>query len=167
MSMAIERDVSVLLIDADLTRRSLSVRLGLANASGLGDVVVDREADLSDVIVKTNVPKLSLIPAGRSLPYATELLSSVRMREVIRELAGRYQDRIVLMDSAPVLATSQATVLCDVAGQILFVVEEGKTPQRSVKDAIALLDQDRRIGLVLNKSVRLSASEYSPYYGYS
>jgi protein-tyrosine kinase len=165
MSIAMERDISVLLIDADLTRRSLSALVGLASAPGLGDVLVERELDVADVIVKTNVPKLSLIPAGQAQQYVTELLSSGQMRRVIRELADRYKDRIILMDSAPVLGSSQATALCDLAGQILFVVEEGKTSQHSIRDAIALLDRDKPIGLVLNKSIRFSNNEYSPYYG--
>jgi protein-tyrosine kinase len=165
ISMAMERDISVLLIDADLTRRSLSLLAGLASAPGLGDVLVDRVADLADVIVKTNLPKLSLIPAGRIQLNTTELLSSGRMRMVLRELADRYPDRILLMDSAPVLSASQATVLCDLARQILFVVEEGKTPQQLIRDAIALLDREKAIGLVLNKSIRLSKHQYFQCYG--
>lgn len=165
MSMAMERDFSVLLIDADLARRSLSALVGLARAPGLGDVLAGHEMDLANVIVKTNVPKLSVIPAGTNQQNTTELLSSGQMRSVVRELADRYHDRVLVVDSTPVLTTSQATAVCDLARRILFVVEEGKTPQQSVKDAIGLIDNDEAIGLVLNKSIRLSMSEYSPYYG--
>jgi len=165
MSVAMERDLSVLLIDADLSQRSLSALLGLSGARGLSDVLAGGRANWTDAIVTTNVPKLSVMPAGGSHRFATELLTSGQMRRFIREVADRYLDRLVLVDAAPVLRTTQAAALCDLAAQIVFVVEEGKTSVQAIQEAIGLMGEDKAIGLVLNKSRRAWGGNYSPYYG--
>ncbi len=167
MSIAIERDTTVLLLDSDLIARSLTCLVGLDDALGLTDILLDPQISLQDVIFLTNVPHLRLLPAGHSHANATELLASERMSDVVRELSARYNDRIILFDTSPILATSQATVLTYLVGQILVVVEEGKTSQHVIQDAIALLDQQKVIGMVLNKSLGLSSSKYYPHYGVS
>jgi receptor protein-tyrosine kinase len=165
MSLVMERDISVLLVDADLSQRSLSVLAGLEGARGLGELLVNEQLDPAELIVKTNVPKLSFIAAGQAQSHATELLSSMRMRCLLQDLAERYSDRLLLLDSAPVLGTSLGTALCDLAALILFVVEEGRTPQLVLKDAISQFDEEKAIGLVLNKSSRSQNAGYSSYYG--
>ena len=165
ISIAMEQDFSVLVVDVDLFARSLSQRVGLEGYKGLTDVLESDRLDLADVIVKTTLDGLSVIPAGGNKSPSAELLSSERMRQLIRELASRYDDRVILLDTAPLLTTSQAAIVSDLVGQILVVVEEGKTPQQTVKDAVALIAPDKHVGLVLNKSFRWSPNDYGPQYG--
>jgi protein-tyrosine kinase len=162
MSITLERDNTVLLIDSDLTKRSLTGLVGLNDALGLTDVLLNPQLDLRDVIVSTNVPKLSLIPAGQTHRDATELLASEQMQAMACELSARYSDRIVLFDAPPLLVTSQTIVLTTLMGQILVVVEEGKTLQHVIQEAVSLLDEDKVIGMVLNRCRRSSGSKY--YY---
>ena len=160
MSIAMEWNTTVQLIDCDLTRRSLTALVGLINAPGLTDVLLDEQLDLSHVIVSTNVDKLRFIPAGRIHRDATELLTSKRMQHLTNELSERYSDRVILFDTPPLLANSQALPLTSLAGQTLVVIEEGKTPQKAIKQAISLLDKNKSIGIVLNKCYRKSSSSY-------
>ena len=165
MSIALERDNTVLLIDCDLMKRSLTSLVGLNGALGLTDVLLNPQINLRDIIISTNVPKLSLIPAGQPSPDTTELLASEKMQALVDELSAYESNHIVLFDAPPLLATSQAVLLTTLVGQILIVVEEGKTPQSAIQEAVSLLDEDKVIGMVLNRSRCLSGSKrYEDYY---
>ena len=166
ISMSMERNNTVLLIDSDVIKGSLSKLLGLENRHGLVDLLANPELNLSDVIVSTDIPRLKVLPAGRPNIHSTEFLASSEMKRLADEMSRRYPDRIILFDAPPLLATSQAKVLTSVAGQILMVVEAGMTPQELVKDSISQLDSNKIIGVVLNKS-RTSPGKnyYGGYYG--
>lgn len=165
MSIAMEVDTTVLLVDSDVVRPSLSELLGMQGLPGLIDVLLDGTVELPDVIVNTDVPRLKVLPAGISHSRSTELLASEQMIRMAAELSARYPDRIVIFDAPPLLVTSQANVVAHLAGQIILVVEAGRTPQQAVKDAIAQLGSDKLIGTVLNKSHRSAGSGYYGYYG--
>ena len=164
LSIAREKDLQVVLIDADVAKRQLSEMLGVKAERGLMDVLGEDFLELEDVVIRTEVPSLSVIPAGRLSDQATELLSSVRMQKVVDDLASRVPNRIVIMDSPPVLLTTEARALAEIAGQILLVVRAGITEQHVVKDAISQLQGRTQISLVLNQSTSLPAQGY--YYGY-
>lgn len=167
MSIAMEMDKTVLLVDADVGRARVHQVLGTPMGPGLIDLLVDDNLDVSDVIIRTNVPKLSLIPMGRYHAHSTELLASDEMQRLVMELANRYSDRIVIFDAPPLLLTSEAVVLAGLMGQIVYVVMAEKTPRGAVRDALALLDANKPIGLVLNKSRRGPGDSYYGYgYGY-
>lgn len=168
MSFAMEMDYTVLLVEADVARPALARYLAIENPArkGLVDYLAEPKLDLSEVLVKTNVPKLTLLPAGRRHARATELLSSESMRRLMRELAQRYSDRVVIFDSPPLLMSSEAVVLAGMMGQIVLVVESGKTPQHLVKDALGLIDRSQVAGVVLNKcnkGIGLGYGYYGPY----
>jgi len=163
MSMAIELDTTVLLVDTDVVRRTLTHTFNLQDEAGLIDVLLDREKDLSDVIISTDIDKLRLMPAGRTHENSTELLSSGQMKKLVHDLAKRYPDRVVLWDAPPLLATTEGRALADLAGQILVVVEAGKITQNALKEAVSMLDKDKAIGIVLNKSSHMFKRDY--YYG--
>jgi exopolysaccharide/PEP-CTERM locus tyrosine autokinase len=166
MSIAQERDHTVLLVDSDLIQRALTRFLGVSDVPGLTDVLRDPEIDLAQVIARTSVPKLRVLPCGRGDPLGTELLASEQMVRVVTELSRRYPDRIVIFDAPPLLSTSQAVVLANQAGQVLVVVEEGRTSQSNVQEALSLLDESKVIGMVLNKAVGRSGRDYyGGYYG--
>lgn len=166
MSMAMELDHTVLVVDADIIKPSLTELAGLRGRPGLTDVLASESVGVGDVIVRTNVPKLRIIPAGKAHPNSSELLASRAMRTVMEELAERYPDRVVLFDTPPLLAASQASVLTYLVGQVMVVVEAGRTPQHVVKEAIGLVDSSKAVGLVLNKSYERGSGDYYGYYGH-
>ena len=129
ISMAMELDHTVLLIDADVSRPSVLNILGLAPRKGLMDVLTSNDMHLGDVLLKTNIEKLSILPAGTPHPRATELLASDAMNHLLAELADRYSDRIVVFDSPPLLVTTESRVLATHMGQIVMVVESNRTTQ--------------------------------------
>ncbi len=152
MSIASEMDATVLLIDGDVLKASLSKLIGAEANRGLIDLLEDPACDVSDVMLDTQNPKLKIIPAGTSSTKSTELLASEAMESLLSDLAERYKDRIILFDSPPILATSEASVLNQLMGQVLLVVEAGNTPVDAVHDSIGRLDTDKAVGLILNKS---------------
>ncbi len=167
ISMATELEHTVLLIDADVSKASVVRYLGLKAKRGLIDVLQDSELPLSDVLIKTNIDKLSVLPAGESISHATELLASSSMKNFVQDIANRYPDRIVIFDCPPLLATSEASVLATYMGQIVFVVEAEHTPQDAITDALAHLAGCEHVGIVLNKFVSGgSAGDYGYGYGY-
>jgi len=166
MSIALERDVTVLLVDSDVIKQSLSRLLGLQSHEGLIDVLVDNQVSLGDVIVNTDVPKLRVLPAGQMHLHSTELLASEGMQRLTDELAERYSDRIVVFDGPPLLATTEAAVVAHFVGQVVLVVEAGRTPPQVVADAVATIGSDQVVGTVLNKSrTSLGGDQYGEYYG--
>lgn len=167
ISMATELEHTVLLIDADVSKSSVMRYLGLKAKRGLIDVLQDPNLPLSDVLIKTNIAKLTVLPAGDSISHATELLASSSMKHFVRDIASRYPDRIVIFDSPPLLSTSEASVLATYMGQIVFVVEAENTPQDAITDALAHLSDCEHVGLVLNKfAAGGSAGDYGYGYGY-
>jgi protein-tyrosine kinase len=165
LSIATELDSTVLLIDGDVLKYSLSQLLGIEKELGLIDLLGSQKCDVSDVIIHTQMPKLKLIGAGTRSEKSTELLASAEMERLLDELARRYSDRIIIFDSPPLLATSEAAVLNHHMGQILVVVEAGQTPVEAIKDSLSRLDQEKAIGLILNKSREgKGANYYGTYY---
>lgn len=164
MSIAMEMDHTVLLVDADVARPSVLPTLGLHAESGLMDLLQDDALDMSDVMIKTNVPTLSILPAGNSQKNATELLASHSMKRLLDEIASRYQDRIVIFDSPPLLLTSEARVLAEQMGQIVMVVEAEKTTQNALKDALRRIDTCANVNLVYNKGRAFAEPDSYGYY---
>jgi len=152
MSIAMELDHTVLLVDADVARPSLLSTLGLPPHRGLMDLLIDDKLDMADVMLRTNVDTLSLLPAGTRTPRATELLASSTMSSLVTEIANRYPDRIVIFDSPPLLLTSESRVLATHMGQIVMVVEAQTTTQHAVKDALHQLEGCPNVNLIYNKT---------------
>lgn len=163
MSMAMEVDTSVLLVDADVVRPMVMQRLGLPDSAGLMDVLTDGDRDLGDVILRTNVPKLSLLPAGSRNALATEQLASEAMERLLTELATRYPDRVIILDAPPLLITSEARVLAAHVGQVLVVVDSSTTTESDVEKAFGALEHCPLVMSVLNKC---SGAEHRRGYEY-
>jgi len=151
ISMAVELDRTVLLVDADVAKPSVPRMLGLKADHGLLDVLQDRRIGLADVLCKTDVGKLTVLPAGTPHRHATELLASDAMRRLLEEIAERYRDRIVIFDSPPLLAASEAGVLASRVGQLVIVVEAGRTSEAALQAAMGRIETSNVTGLVLNK----------------
>lgn len=164
MSIALERDRTVVLVDADVAKPHVSRLLGIDQEPGLLDLLRDDTLDVSEVLLQTDMPALKVIPAGHRDRYATELLASQRMDAIATELADRYPDRVILFDSPPMLQTAEAPVLAALMGRIVMVIHAGQTPQQAVTAAIELIGE-RPTNLVLNKSrMKHNADYYGGYY---
>lgn len=167
MSIALERDLTVMLIDADVAKPSVPSTLGFEAELGLIDLIADDGLDVSDVLVRTDIENLTVLPAGRPHHLATELLASERMEQLIVELAERYPDRVIIIDSSPVLMSSVPGVLALYVGQIVFVVQAEKSTQTSIDAGLGLVSACENIYLLLNKTRSIGGSEkFGAYYGY-
>lgn len=167
MSIAMELDHTVLLVDADVARPSVLRTLGLPAQRGLMDILVDDTLQLPDVILRTNVDTLALLPAGATSNAATELLASSTMAAMLTELANRYPDRVIIFDSPPLMLTTEARVLASHMGQIVVVVEAQTTTQHAVKESLQQLEGMSNVNLVYNKTRDIPGIEetYDYHYG--
>jgi len=165
LSMASEHDVHVLLIDADTANPSIPLVLGFDADSGLIDAVSDASIDLADVMIRTNIDNLIVLPAGRPRPGASELLASARMTRFVNDIAKRYADRVIIFDSPPVLARSEAMVLAQHVGQVVFVVEAERTSRTAMSEALGMIGT-KLGGVVLNKTPQIPLQEGFGYYEY-
>jgi protein-tyrosine kinase len=164
LSIAAEQDKTVLLVDADVLKPNVFRTLGLKPKNGLMEYLLGKVSDLSDVIYHTNVPKLRLIPAGQSHHLSTELLASTVMKDTVEEFSNRYPDRIVIIDTPPLIGINESAVLANFAGQAVIVVEEGRSKLNDIQTAVERLNPDMAIGFVVNKSTTFSDKD--GYYGY-
>ena len=165
MSIAMEMDNTVMLVDADVARPSVMRMLGLPSSRGLLDIVVDESMDLSSVLLKTNVDKLTILPSGTPHPRATELLASDTMARLLNDMAARYADRIIIFDSPPLLLTTESRVLATHMGQIVMVVHAGKTLQAEVKQALSTIEACPVKMMLLNKTSHLFKDSFRYGYG--
>lgn len=163
LSMALEQDSEVLLVDADVAKPHVTRIFGLQAERGLLDLLVDSTVHAESLILPTNVPGLSILPAGRPLANATELLASERMQQVAAQLCAARTRRIVLFDSPPLLLSTESRALVGVAGQVVLVVRAESTSQKAVMDALEAIGENKPVSLILNQS---EAAPSTGYYGY-
>ena len=163
LSIATERDKKVLLIDADVARPSVSKTLGIKSSPGLIEYLEGQDVEFSDIVLKTNMPGLSVIPSGKQHKHSTELLTSNRMVMLAQELSNRYPDRMVIFDSPPLLAATQGEVLAGLVGQVVLVVEAEKTPQSMVMTSVNKLVFCDVVLVLLNKTLNKA---FANNYGY-
>ena len=165
MSIAMELDNTVMLVDADVARPSVLKMLGLPPGPGLLDLLEGR-TDMQSVLLKTNIDKLTILPSGTPHPKATELLASAAMTALLDDMAQRYPDRIIIFDSPPLLLTTESRVLATQMGQVVMVVQADRTLQSDVQHALSTISSCSHVNLVLNKARGTSASGYGYGYGY-
>ncbi len=163
LSIASEPDRTALLIDADIPRPSVTRMFGMQGEPGLVDVLLKEELALGDVMVATDIPGLSVLPAGQAVEHAAELLASRRMQSLVQQLALE-RSRIVIIDTPPLLARSEAGALVKLAGQTVLVVQADVTEQRAVKNSLQLLEGVPNVSLVLNQCARTFGFDY--YYDF-
>jgi exopolysaccharide/PEP-CTERM locus tyrosine autokinase len=161
-------DQRSLLVDCDLRRPTLARLFGLPQQRGLADFL-QNNTDLADLIQKTSIDKLTILPSGRPPVNPSELLGSARMHELVRELAERYDDRIIIFDSPPILAASETIVLSQKVDGVVLVVRQGASSRNQVKKIVELIGKEQIIGVVFNGYTRSALEakmlgQYS-YYG--
>jgi protein-tyrosine kinase len=167
ISLAQEYDLTVLLVDADLRKPSIHDYLGISPEKGLSDYLAG-EASLSDLLIKTGIGRLNIISAGAPLRNPVELFSSQRMKEFISEIKYRYPDRIIIIDTPPVLPFAELRSLTAMADGVLFVIREGAVTPENISEALHALDSSKLIGAVYNdaSTVNLDGRSRYYYYGY-
>ena len=166
MSLSYERDHDVLFVDGDTIKRDASLLLGLGDRPGLNDLLNDHSASIDAHILQTDLNKLKVLPAGTFSDNTCELLSSERMVSILNQLL-KAENRIVLFDAPPMLATVEASVLTRLAGQVIIVTEAAKTSQTMVRSVIEQIEGNKPVGMVLNKSKKAHGEDdYSSYYDY-
>jgi len=166
MSMAMELDHTVLLVDADVSRPSIMKTLGLPSGPGLLDLLVGSQTEMSDALLRTNIDKLTLLPSGTPHPRATELLASDAMSALVEEMGRRYPERIIIFDSPPLLMTTESRVLATHMGQIVMVVQAGQTQRAQVRHALETIEDCPIKLMVLNQVREEERNSYGYGYGY-
>jgi exopolysaccharide/PEP-CTERM locus tyrosine autokinase len=168
ISVALNINRHVLLMDCDLRRPTIHTRFGFENVPGLSDYL-SSQVLLSDLLLRTPVDKLSILPGGEPPDNPSELLSSERMSELLKEATERYQDRLIILDSPPPALTAETSVLARWVDGVVIVIKHNKTPRESVSDVIDKMGKNKIIGAVINNfevySSRYSKKYYGPGYG--
>lgn len=166
LSIAMEVDSTVLLVDADVVAPTVPRVFGIKPGKGLMNVLTEPDLDFAKVLVRTNINKLTLIPAGTPHRGASELLASDAMARLLDEVASRYSDRIIIFDSPPLLATTESRVLASHMGQLVVVVEADKTTHGTLKAALSTVESCPVVMIMLNKASQSEVGSYYGYYGY-
>ena len=162
ISIAMDANYSVLLVDLDLRSPSLHSYFGMPAEPGLSDYF-SGEKKISELLVHPGLDKMVFLPAGSIIHRSSDLLTSPKMLELIGELKKRYTDRIVIVDLPPLLYTDDAMVFLPNVDACLLVVAEGENSLEEVQSSIQLIDEKKYIGSILNKSSEV-ISYYESYY---
>jgi protein-tyrosine kinase len=167
LALAYERDMSVILVDADAHRQSMLNYLGISAQKGWLDVLTDSTVTVPDVLLNTNIPGLSIIPSGVTRPEIPELMSSRKMANFINDLARQHPNRLIVLDTLPCLVSTEPTILASLAGQAVFVVAANETSREEIESSLRLIEACPNVSLVLNKGNPLLLDQFSKYgYGY-
>ena len=165
LSIARERDWSVILVDADCSKPHLTRLFSAENERGLIDLLRDSELSVDELVMPTDIPGFSLLPAGAYDADTSELLASRRMKDLCMNISAADPNRMIVFDSSPLLLTTEAIALASQVGQVLMVVRANSTQQQSVLAALERLDTEKAINCVLNQTSGADASESYGYYG--
>jgi exopolysaccharide/PEP-CTERM locus tyrosine autokinase len=167
ITLAHDLDHTVLLVDADLRKPSIQEYLSIETTRGLSDHLKDG-TPLCDLLIKTGIGRLNLLPAGTPMRNPVELFSSQRMKEFVSEIRNRYPDRFIIIDTPPLLPFAEARSLSNIVDGIIFVIREGKTTPENISDALKTIDTKKLVGSVFNAATTasLNGRYHSYYYGY-
>ena len=169
LSLAFERDIKVLLVDADVYRQSMLSYLGITAETGWIDLLSNPSLTFSDVLLHTNIPNLTVLPAGKAHTEVPELMSSKKMAHMVVEMARRYPDRFIIFDTLPCLVSSEPAILAGLVGQTIFVVAAHETSREQIESSLRLINACPSVSLILNKAETMLTEQFGKYgykYGY-
>lgn len=149
VALAREIDHTVLLVDADLRKPSIHTYLGISADRGLSEYL-EGKVELSDVLIRTGIGNLVVLPGGTPPANPAELLSSNRMKELAQEMKHRYSDRYIIYDSSPILACADTVSLSRHVDAILLVIQGARTSEKTAKEALSILPGRPMLGVVYN-----------------
>jgi len=156
-------ETEAVLIDADLRKANLHKLMGISIDKGLKDYL-EEKAISSEIFYKTSIPRLLFIPAGRPSKHPEELLSCSRMKDLINEIKEKYPKCCIVIDSTPILFTSESDILFNQADGVIIVVQYGKTQRDALERSLKFLDKKKIIGIIFNR-IDYKLLQYK--YGYS
>jgi len=162
--IAVELHSHALLVDCDLRNPSLTRWFGLTERKGLSDYLTGK-ADIPDLLIKTSIDKLNILSGGSIEENPAELVGSHKMRTLIQDLKSRYDDRYIIIDSSPILATTEPSILTEIVDGIILVIKSGETPRETIQQAIKLLNRDKILGIVLNGMQFKTKALIQRYFG--
>jgi receptor protein-tyrosine kinase len=166
MSIAMEVDCTVLLVDADVVSPAMPGLLDIPVGKGLMDLLVEPQLAFGEVLLRTNVERLALLLAGTPHRGASELLASEAMTRLLQEVSARYPDRIIVFDSPPLLATTESRILASRMGQVVVIVEAERTTHGVLESALSTVESCPVVLTMLNKALETDAGSYYGQYGY-
>lgn len=158
-------DDSVILVDADLRKKSLSTILGLQDTLGLSDVLAGR-ASIHEIVINTEIEGLRILPAGSNPPNPAELIASTRMKTLLQRLKEGYNNSHILIDSTPIVSTSEVNVLSQMVDGIIVVILADRTRRDLVKRELNTINQEKILGVVLNCAEFETSDYYHKYHEY-
>ena len=169
VSIAQNINEHVLLMDCDVRKSAIHSMFGLGDASGLTEYL-NHKATLADVLVKTDINKLTILPGGSTPQNPAELLSSKEMRDLVAEVTHRYDDRYIILDSPPPQLTAETSAIARQVDGVIVVVKTGWTPRDLVAELVDNIGKEKILGVVMNWFDLRSSSyygygKYSKYYG--
>ena len=159
ISIALDSNQSVLLVDFDLRRPSVHEYFGITPERGLSDYLLDH-VPLSQLMINPGIERLVLLPGGKRLAHSSELLSTPHMIGLLDDMKKRYADRHIVYDLPPLLVTDDALVSLPCMDSVLLVIEDGIDTPEDVQASLQLLEHRELLGTVLNKSEDSSTAKY-------
>lgn len=162
--IAVELHSHALLVDCDLRNPSITRLFGLQEKKGLSDYLTGK-AEIQDLLIKTSIDKLSILSGGNIQDNPVELVGSNKMKTLIQDLKSRYDDRYIIIDSSPILATTEPSVLNEMVDGIILVIKSGDTPRETIQQAIKLLNKNKILGVVLNNMQFKTEAMFQRYFG--
>ena len=162
--IALELHSHALLVDCDLRNPSITRWFGLQEKRGLSDYLIGK-AEIQDLLIKTPIDKLSILSGGTIQINPVELIGSKKMKTLVQDLKSRYDDRYIIIDSSPILATTEPGVLNEMIDGIVLVVKSGDTPRETIQQAVRLLNKNKILGVVLNNMQFKTKALFQRYFG--
>jgi len=150
ITIAREVDQTILVVDVNLRNPSVLNSFGIREEPGLTDYLL-HDRPLSDVLIRPGIEKLVVLPAGKHVENSAELLRSLKMQELVKEMKYRYRGRYIIFDTPPVLSSVDAIVLSQYVDKALFVIESGKVQPDKVSEALNHLEKEKILGAIINK----------------
>jgi protein-tyrosine kinase len=166
LAFASETDGEAMLIDTDTEHPMLPGIFGVPMETGIVDVLAGR-LDLPEVLLRTSLPKLAILPSGLGGPHVPEMFSGRRMSALLTNVTEHYPDRFIIIDTPPCLISSEAASLAPLVDLIVLVVEAHRTQEHEIQSSLSLLSGCSNISLLLNKSDAAANNYYGPYGYYS
>lgn len=164
VGIAFDLHLHALLVDCDLRNPSLGKQFGLTDGKGLSDFLVGEES-IPNLITHTKLERLNLISGGSIPINPAELMGSKKMEAMIEEIKNRYDDRYIILDTTPILATSEPEIMTKIVDGIILVVRAGVTPRETVQQAIHLIGKEKLLGVILNQVEFKSSGLFKKYFG--
>jgi exopolysaccharide/PEP-CTERM locus tyrosine autokinase len=165
ITLAQEFDHTVLLIDADLRKPSIQGYLGMEPSNGLSEYLAGK-GEIRELLIRTGIGRLTLLPAGTPVKNPVELFSSQKMKEFVTEIKSRYPDRFIVIDTPPLLPFAEARSLADLVDGVVLVIREGQASPENIAEAMKAFDSSKLIGAVYNDTTMANLNGRYHYYHY-